>query len=65
LTFNHYLWIAALLLALVQVPDFSAPLSRIRDALEKLPAAKQRQPKIEPPLPMRPALPHTDQLVAA
>jgi hypothetical protein len=47
LTFNHYLWIAALLLALVQVPDFSTPLNRMSDALAKLANAKQSRRSIE------------------
>jgi hypothetical protein len=33
-THNHLFWIAALLLALVRIPDFSSPLARIADALE-------------------------------
>jgi multisubunit Na+/H+ antiporter MnhF subunit len=35
-THNHLFWIVALLLALVQVPDFSSSLARIADALESL-----------------------------
>ncbi len=35
-THNNLFWIAALLLALVQLPDFSSPLSRIAVALERL-----------------------------
>jgi hypothetical protein len=35
-THNHLFWISALLLALVQIPDFSSPLARIADALERL-----------------------------
>lgn len=34
-THNHLFWIAALLLALVQIPDFLSPLARIADALER------------------------------
>ena len=36
LTHNNLFWIAALLLALVQIPDFSSPLARIAAALERL-----------------------------
>jgi multisubunit Na+/H+ antiporter MnhF subunit len=35
-THNNLFWIAALLLALVQLPDFSTPLTRIAAALERL-----------------------------
>jgi hypothetical protein len=35
-THNHVFWIAALLLALVQFPNFSAPLASMAQSLEKL-----------------------------
>jgi multisubunit Na+/H+ antiporter MnhF subunit len=35
-THNHIFWIAALLLALVQFPNFSAPLASMAQSLEKL-----------------------------
>jgi multisubunit Na+/H+ antiporter MnhF subunit len=35
-THNHIFWIAALLLALIQFPDFSTPLNSISRSLEKL-----------------------------
>jgi NADH:ubiquinone oxidoreductase subunit 5 (subunit L)/multisubunit Na+/H+ antiporter MnhA subunit len=35
-THNHVFWIAALLLALVDLPDFSAPMNSIALSLEKL-----------------------------
>jgi len=35
-THNHIFWIAALLLALVQFPDFSSPLASMARSLEKL-----------------------------
>jgi hypothetical protein len=35
-THNHIFWIAALLLALVQFPDFSSPLGSMARSLEKL-----------------------------
>jgi hypothetical protein len=34
-THNHLFWIAALLLAMVRLPDFSTPLNRIADSLER------------------------------
>jgi hypothetical protein len=33
-THQHLFWIAALLLAMIQFPDFSTPLNRIADSLE-------------------------------
>jgi hypothetical protein len=35
-THNHIFWIAALLIALVQFPNFSAPLASMAHSLEKL-----------------------------
>ncbi|TIP56152.1 MAG: hypothetical protein E5X56_25800 [Mesorhizobium sp.] len=35
-THNHLYWIAALLLAFVQLPDFSTPISSMAKSLEKL-----------------------------
>ena len=35
-THNHVFWIAALLLALVQFPNFSAPLASMAQSLEKM-----------------------------
>ena len=35
-THNHIFWIAALLLALVELPDFSTPMNSIALSLEKL-----------------------------
>lgn len=35
-THNHLYWIAALLLALVQIPDFSSPIARIAESLERM-----------------------------
>ena len=47
-THNHLFWIAALLLALVQFPDFSSPLGSMARSLEKLagsaPLAETRAP---------------------
>lgn len=38
-THNHLFWIAALLLALIQFPDFSTPINSISRSLERLAAA--------------------------
>jgi hypothetical protein len=35
-THNHLFWIAGLLLALVQIPDFSTPIGRMADSLERM-----------------------------
>ncbi len=35
-THNHVFWIAALLLALIELPDFSTPINSIAMSLEKL-----------------------------
>lgn len=47
-THNHLFWIAGLLLAFIDLPDFSTPLGRIAGSLEKIagiePDATQPQP---------------------
>jgi hypothetical protein len=35
-THNHAFWVAGLLLALIDLPDFTTPLKRMASALEKL-----------------------------
>jgi hypothetical protein len=35
-THNHVFWIAALLLALIELPDFSTPVNSIARSLERL-----------------------------
>jgi hypothetical protein len=54
-THNNIFWVAALLLALVRIPDFSTPLASIANSLERLsvssaPEARRREPdaKAEP-----------------
>jgi hypothetical protein len=46
-THIHIFWVAALLLALVDLPDFSTPLSRIAGSVEKI--ADSDNPPTEPP----------------
>lgn len=46
-THIHIFWIAALLLALIDLPDFSTPLSRIAGSVEKM--ADGGNPPAEPP----------------
>jgi hypothetical protein len=47
-THQHIFWIAALMLALVRVPDFTTPLNRIADSLE---AERGVPPASSPPAP--------------
>ncbi len=63
LTHNNILWGAALLLALIDLPDFSSPLSSISRSLERI-AGKVDQPTVPEardveaePLPLPRALP--------
>jgi hypothetical protein len=48
-THNHIYWIIGLLLALVQLPDFSSPLTRIADSLTRI--ADKGEPEAGEPLP--------------
>jgi NADH:ubiquinone oxidoreductase subunit 5 (subunit L)/multisubunit Na+/H+ antiporter MnhA subunit len=48
-THNHLYWIIGLLLALVQIPDFSTPLARMADSLAKMARVKSTRPTEEPP----------------
>ena len=48
-THNHLYWILGLLLALVQIPDFSTPLSRMADSLAKMAGLKRPVRPVEPP----------------
>src|SRR5262249_55231249 len=47
-THNHLYWILGLLLALVQIPDFSTPLSRMADSLAKMAGVKRPPRTVEP-----------------
>jgi hypothetical protein len=46
LTHINAFWVAALLLALIDIPDFTSPLSRIAGALERIAARRYRRPAI-------------------
>lgn len=54
-THNHAFWIGALLLALVELPDFSTPFNSIARSLEKLsgrtPADGAGEDTVSPPAP--------------
>jgi hypothetical protein len=47
-THVHAFWVAGLLLALIDLPDFQTPLKRIASSLEKLSGAES-PPEPEPP----------------
>ena len=49
-THNHIYWIAGLLLAFVQIPDFSTPLDSIARSLAKL--SEREAEKTEEPAPL-------------
>jgi len=59
-THNHIFWIAALLLALVQFPDFSTPIYSMADSLARLSGRRGMDDEGEPatplPAPATPAL---------
>ena len=44
-THNHLFWIAALLLALIQLPDFSTPIASMARSLDKLAKSDERRPE--------------------
>ena len=46
-THSHIFWIAGLLLALIDLPDFSTPLTRIAGSVDKI--ADNESPPAEPP----------------
>ena len=48
-THQHIFWIAALMLALVRLPDFTTPLNRIADSLEAERAGGSPVPPPPPP----------------
>jgi hypothetical protein len=53
-THEHMFWIAALLLALIEVPDFSTPINTMAQSLQKL-ARRGRPAAAEPELSLEPA----------
>ncbi len=55
-THNHIFWIAALLLALIDLPDFGAPLRSIARSLNRMaPPEREPEPPENPPVPETPA----------
>jgi hypothetical protein len=58
-THNHVFWVAALLLALVQLPDFSTPVNSIAQSLEKMAGGSKPfppQPPVARPIDEDPSL---------
>ncbi len=53
LTHTHAFWVAGLLLALIDLPDFQTPLKRIANALEERVAAPGPAKDVAPPPPAR------------
>ena len=47
-THMHIFWIAGLLLALIDLPDFSTPLGRIAGSVEKIAHTEDRTPEEAP-----------------
>jgi hypothetical protein len=48
-THEHIFWVAGLLLALIDIPDFGTPLRRIAGSLEKMAGLKPGEGAGEPP----------------
>lgn len=48
-THNHLFWVAGLLLAMVDLPDFSTPLRRIAGSVEKVAGLPPEEDLAEPP----------------
>jgi multisubunit Na+/H+ antiporter MnhF subunit len=62
-THMHIFWVAALLLALVDLPDFGTSLSRIAGSVEKMASKKGSESPAEPPYDTMPlANRHTGRL---
>ncbi len=65
-THVHLFWVAGLLLALIDLPDFTTPLKRMAGALEKLsgievPTAEETEPVETEPSPKAAAAPQPVQ----
>jgi hypothetical protein len=58
-THNHIYWVAGLLLAFIQLPDFTSPLTSIAESTAKIAGSERRTPDIEA-VPSRPPA-HTEQ----
>lgn len=48
LTHNHAFWVAGLLLALIQIPDFTSPLGTMARSLERIAGGPESKPDPEP-----------------
>jgi hypothetical protein len=63
-THMHIFWIAGLLLALVDLPDFSTPLTRIAGSVEKI-ADNEKPPEPSAEEPVAPQTAAAERLAAA
>ena len=59
-THNNLYWVAALLLAMIRLPDFSTPLQGMASSLAKL-ADRRRSPSTIEPSPVTAPVPHLQQ----
>jgi hypothetical protein len=50
-THIHLFWVAGLLLALIELPDFSTPLGRMANSLDKMAGTEVPEGRSEPALP--------------
>ena len=50
-THMHIFWIAGLLLAMIDLPDFGTPIRSIADSVERIADAKPGSPSAEPEVP--------------
>jgi hypothetical protein len=60
-THMHIFWIAGMLLAFIDIPDFSTPLRRIAGSAEKMAGLKPGEGAEEPPLESMADLKHSDE----
>ncbi len=58
-THNHVYWVAGLLLAFIQLPDFTSPLTSIAGSVAKIAGSETRPPEIKA-VPSHPPA-HTEQ----
>ena len=58
-THNHIYWVAGLLLAFIQLPDFTSPLTSIAGSVEKIADSERRSPETKA-VPSHPPA-HTEQ----
>lgn len=61
-THNHLFWIAALLLALIKLPDFASPMNSIANSLRKIAGQESKPSELaSPEVPVTPTKPRPVQ----